>query len=315
MGQIASTKYQVSASTRESLPLEIIFMILYFALESNPSPNTVLQFTLLSRAVHAQILPHLYHTLNLIFNETCPSRAVLIRNAPRSSLLFTRRVIISRNSSISVSVCSFSRLSHLALWGRNFLYEEQAGQRHAREIVMLPLEELFVWEQNDSTVLLQELSPDATIWQTIQRFGCIIRTNHIPRPDEGWLGCPNLVQVLAIHGNIEWFLQMEILRLILPSSRTFKSFILSPGFASLYPLAVTPETAWGYPIKDRRLLVLRRPLHYHFFKYRESFWDNQSTMWKFMLEEIEKNGKINEMTVVEDIPWSEVIGGYEVSRR
>ncbi|KAH8810390.1 hypothetical protein DL96DRAFT_1627053, partial [Flagelloscypha sp. PMI_526] len=263
----ADTTGLASIFSKEPLPLEIIMIILDFSLQDNSTYDIMFRFSLLSRGVHRWILPRLYHTLDLEMESVPPhqSRAIdrvaLLATANPLSFLFTRR-IISRLSKFPFNATLFSNLSHLALWGHNYLGGGVLGEKLADDIVMLPLEELFVWEESDSDVLLGKLSADATMWMTLRRLGCHSRT----RRDlyRGWFKCPSLVQVLQVCDHIVWFIENGLKSVVLPPSPKFKSLIITPLMSSI---KTHPLIAGGIVqsiVKDPRVVILVHPPH-HFF--------------------------------------------------
>ncbi|KAH8810486.1 hypothetical protein DL96DRAFT_541865 [Flagelloscypha sp. PMI_526] len=307
-----------SVSSGEPLPFEIIFAILDFALQSSSSTRGGrLRFLLLSRPIYAWILPQLYFSLDLAVENTTNDRShfidrtALLATAQPSSLLFTRRLIV-RVSVKPFTFSPFSQLSYLSLWGHNCLGKGTSGRREAQAIVMLPLEELFVWEEDDNKILLSELSALSTVWRTLQRFGCAAESSRAEdRPDTGWLKCSNLVQVLVLFVNINWFAQTAKRGITLPTSPTFRTLTISP-YALIGPLPIASQDTLGERVKDRRMVVLRnRPQH--LFDYPQSFWVNHSAMWNTLLREVESNRKVNEMTVIEELPWSNVDDCYRFS--
>ncbi|KAH8810375.1 hypothetical protein DL96DRAFT_1626978 [Flagelloscypha sp. PMI_526] len=302
-----------SAPTMDPLPLEILFTILDIAFQSNSLHSGRLRFLLLSRAVYRWVLPRFYHTLDLdVQNNHAPpshsvDRVMLLARAPPSSFLFTRR-IISRMSNTPFDFALFSQLTHLSLWGRNYLDVDPHGLRAAHEILSLPLGELFVWDEIDNNFLIRGLTIDVTIYRTLQRYGCHSRNSH-DRPDKGWLKCPNLVQVLILFADMNWFMEIAASGVTLPSSPKFRSWVISP-FASIGSPPLQYQNALGRVAKDRRIVVLRyHPPH--LFQYPQSFWENQSDMWKIALREVEKNENVKQMTVIEKLPWAIEKGFYD----
>ncbi|KAH8810408.1 hypothetical protein DL96DRAFT_1627093 [Flagelloscypha sp. PMI_526] len=298
----------VSSSLAEPLPLDIILAILNFALSSNPGYHAIAQLSLLSKAVYQWMLPHLYHTLDLGDRDvTCIKRSLLLNSAKASSFLFTRR-IISHIIATPFNFSPFAQLTHLILWGPHRFDVEPDGLNSAREIVMLPLEELSVWESGENDALLHHLTANVTIWRTLQRFSTFL-DGRIPRPDEGWLQCPNLTQVLVLCYVYGSFIHSSITDVILPSPR-FQSYIIAPGVSWSMNAAIMDELT---PLmKDPRFVILCEcPQHLRMSS--GSFWDDQSDMWAVVRNEKRKNLDAKEATVIDKIPWDAVKGCYIVS--
>jgi hypothetical protein len=211
-------------------------------------------------------------------------RTILLNSARTSSLLFTR-CLISRLTDTTFNFSPFSQLSHLSLWGPNRLNIEPNGPNQAREIVMLPLEELIVLDWSDNNALLHELTANVTIWQTLQRFTGF-SDERSPRPDGGWLKCPNLTQVLILCYGVGSFIDTSIKSVILPSSPKFQSYMISPDEG--WDMSTPPRDQLTLLIKDSRIVILRK-CPQHFGKYSRSFWDNQSAMWAIAQKVIRKN--------------------------
>ncbi|KAH8810404.1 hypothetical protein DL96DRAFT_1821476 [Flagelloscypha sp. PMI_526] len=275
------------------LPPEIILVILDLSLPPNPTYNAMLQLSLLSRKVYHLMLPRLYSSLDLEM-PLSPSahsinRTLLLASAQPSSLVYTRH-IISRPSSLPFTFSPFSRLSHLALWGHNCLSVGATGRLQAQEIVTLPLEELSVWEEIDNSILLGNLTRDVQIWRTLRRFACAANTIG-SRPYEGWLTCPNLVQILLFFENHQWFLECAASGITLSSSPKFQCFVISPfsTIPSLPPL--TAVNTLRHLIQDRKVVLLRN-YPTHMFIHPRSFWKNNSDMWKVLMGAVEKNENI-----------------------
>ncbi|KAH8810376.1 hypothetical protein DL96DRAFT_1626980 [Flagelloscypha sp. PMI_526] len=307
----------ISTPAKETLPLEIILTILDLAFHSSPNYAAMRRFLLLSRSVCRSILPWLYHTLDFDIANTAFSlphsidRTIFAASAQPSSLLFTRR-IISRNPDIPFQFSLFSQLTHLCLWGYNYFEREPNGPQQAHDIVMLPLEELFVYGQVDNEILLTNLTVSATVRRTLQRFGChTARTENESSIYKGWLDCPNLVQVIVFFSNLKWLVQTASSGVRLPASPAFRSFILSP-LANIGPLPPKSFQDLAQLVRDRRLVVIvNHPPH--LFQSPRSFWVNQTAMWRIMLHAVEMNVNANEITFIDNLPWLKVKGHYETS--
>ncbi|KAH8810464.1 hypothetical protein DL96DRAFT_1627268, partial [Flagelloscypha sp. PMI_526] len=285
----ASRPFSSLMPAKEPLPLEIIIIILDLVLQCDSTYDIMFEFSLLSRPIYYWIIPRLYHTLDLDERSTTSSidRAYFLESAEPSYFIHTRR-LISRVSRNYFPFSLFSQLSHLSLWGHNYLEAEPNGPTQAQEIVMLPLEELFIWEVSDNRTLLRKLTEDVTIWRTLQRFGC-----HVPSirgfPHEGWMSLPNLVQVLVLFGRSNWFVHTAGWGIPVPSSPKFKLFALAP---LPWVHGETPTDAVNtIRLRDRRIVVLLNPLP-HLFTSAYCFWSNNHTMWQILLEEIEMNEEI-----------------------
>ncbi|KAH8810374.1 hypothetical protein DL96DRAFT_1626971 [Flagelloscypha sp. PMI_526] len=262
-----------------------------------------------------RVIPRIYHSLDLdMYNNTtvlAPSshsvdRVVLLACAKPSSFLFTRR-LISRMSDAPFNFAVFSQLTHLSLWGRNFFDVEPHGPREADEIVTLPLEELFVWEEYDNVILLGQLTVDVTIYKTLRRYGCYSRRSE-NRPDEGWHKCPNLIQILILFASISWFDEIAASGVVLPSCPNFRSLIISP-FANIGSPPLRSQNSLGKLAQDKRIVILRNfPIH--FFQHPRAFWENHIDMWRIALCEIDKNENHHGMTVIENLPWAGEEGFY-----
>jgi hypothetical protein len=172
---------------------------------------------------------------------------------------------------------------------------------------MLPLEELSVWEEIDNSVLLENLTRDVLIWRTLRRFACAANTIG-SRPYEGWLTCPNLVQILLFFENHQWFLECAVSGITLSSSPNFQCFVISPfsTISSLPPL--TAVNTLRHLIKERKFVLLQN-YPTHMFIHPRSFWKNNSVMWKFLLGEVEKNEKITvSLFAVSDVRTKDLWG-------
>ncbi|KAH8810487.1 hypothetical protein DL96DRAFT_1627324 [Flagelloscypha sp. PMI_526] len=277
----------------DPLPIELVFHILDYALKIHPAPSSKLKFLLLSRPIYDWMLPRLYNTLDLKPALLTPrpsplpsDRTLLHSSTPRSSLLYTRR-LISRLCAVPFPFAPFSNLSHLSLWGRHHLHNETHGPSQAREIVMLPLEELVVWESTDNEALLKCLSDKSTIWKTLERLCCYTRAG-VLAPHEGWMHCPNLAQVFVLCDALFTFIRNVGPTISLPSLE-FRSFIISPLSRFRNNQISALQDALGHiRRRDRRIMVLYHPPD-HLFSYPQSFWVNQGNVWMFALEQIEKN--------------------------
>ncbi|KAH8810426.1 hypothetical protein DL96DRAFT_1760073 [Flagelloscypha sp. PMI_526] len=255
----ASSTTPSSYSSKEPLPLDIIFIILDLFLSSNPSYNTVFQLALLSRAVYDWILPRLYHTLDI---GTPPEphtidSTVLLTSAQPSSLLFARR-LFSRHSYSPLTFSLFSKVTHLSLWGRNYLNSVPLGTKQAHAILMLPLEELIVTQQSDNYALLQELTDDKMIWKTLRRFGCYHHPTY-ERADEPWLKCPNLTDIVVFCANVDCFIQNALRNITLPPSPQFQSYIISPTISG--QLIAPKDALKGLSTDPRIVAFCKVPQH------------------------------------------------------
>ncbi|KAH8810457.1 hypothetical protein DL96DRAFT_1627242 [Flagelloscypha sp. PMI_526] len=307
-----------SNPSKEPLPLEILLEILERSIQSNPNRGDMFRLLFLSRAVHHWIIPHLYYNLDLEMDNVKPlrtsnsiDRSVLLGSALPSSFVFTRH-LISRNTSRPFKFSIFPQLTHLSLWGHNRLGDVPSGQMQAHAIVMLPLEELFVWETDDNNALLEQLSEDVTLWSTLRRFGCQIGFSRPDRPDERWLRCPNLVEVLVLFMDDNWFIKTVERDMAFPISSKFRGLVIAPCVGNATHHLLTSHSTLGQRVKDRRLIVLCEPPQ-HLFVRPESFWENQSAMWNILLAKIELNHDVQKMTMVNNLPWSEEDGFYILS--
>ncbi|KAH8810406.1 hypothetical protein DL96DRAFT_1821477 [Flagelloscypha sp. PMI_526] len=313
MATVTSSFTPISLSSENPLPLDVIFIIFDFTLLSSQDYKTILQLLLLSRAVYQWMIPRLYHTLGFRkYDVTSPGPYTIDRNvfftcAPTSSLLFTRR-IFSPDLDSPLSFSLFPQLTHLSLWGCNCLNLEPHGTKQAQAIMSLPLEELLVIDSRDNLVLLRILTEDVTIWRTLQRFSCFSHAG-CNRPDEGWLQCPNLAQVLVLCVKVEWFIDTQIKGVVLPSSTKLQSYLVSPIWGSSM---LPPGDTLELPVKDSRITILRKsPRHY--VERPGSFWDNHSDMWTAAQHMIRKNLDVQETRVIRKLPWSKAKHCYIVS--
>ncbi|KAH8832108.1 hypothetical protein DL96DRAFT_1589940 [Flagelloscypha sp. PMI_526] len=279
---------QASAFSDEKLPFEIILLILDLALQSHATPDVMFRFCLVSKAIHNWILPRLYHTLNL----RTTNHANRISTAPRSSLLFTRRLFFWVTTD-GPDVSPFSNLSHLSLWTSNL-------PGLAGPLIMLPLEEMLVFNQASMAIIAGLLTSEATLWKTIQRILCYGAV------DKNWFECPNLVQIFVMHYSVNRYVQADV---VLPSSSNFRTYVASPAYSSNPRPAFSREDAEQCPVHDRRLILLGE-IPRHLDKPHGSFWENQAAMWEMMLRAVEEN-EIDKVTVVDSLPpWSERTGSY-----
>ncbi|KAH8823896.1 hypothetical protein DL96DRAFT_1615799 [Flagelloscypha sp. PMI_526] len=292
----------VSTAPPPVLPIEIVHIIIEFAFRSDPKDSQRLKFLLLSRSIYNWIFPLLYHSLDLKSSLEFGSsswfvdRSILVSAAQPSSLLHTR-YLISRNWEQPFSFAPFSNLSHLVFWGGSMLDDDSEGHCQAYEIVMLPLEELFVWRQTDSKILVKHITKETSIWTTIQRLGFFTR-KYATGPQEGWMECPNLVQVFVLCASLTTFVQRLGPTIVLPSSPRFRSFILAPLLTIQLFQVQTLRDALDHVVKDRRIVVLYH-VPAHMGNHRTKFWVNQGNMWRFLHSQVEKDFKIKEITVLE----------------
>ncbi|KAH8810458.1 hypothetical protein DL96DRAFT_1716704 [Flagelloscypha sp. PMI_526] len=305
-----------SSSSKEPLPLEIVLEILERCVECSPNRGVMFRLLLLCRPVYDWVIPQLYHSLDLEMETVQPlstshsiDRSVLLASALPSSFIFTRR-LISRNTVKPFSFSIFPQLTHLSLWGHNRLGEGTSGQTQAHAIVMLPLEELFVWETDDNDAILQQLSEDVIIWSTLRRFGCQTRLRRPDRPDERWLKCPNLVEVLVLFMDDGWFRNSASQDVAFPVSSKFRALVIAPCVRNA-PLFLDSHKTLGRRVKDRRIVLLCEPPQ-HLFVHPQSFWENHSAMRKILRGKVEQNNNIQKMTIVETLSWSKEDGCYNL---
>ncbi|KAH8810461.1 hypothetical protein DL96DRAFT_541432 [Flagelloscypha sp. PMI_526] len=292
----------ISKSSSVALPIELVFVILELALQSTREYGQKVKFLSLSRSTYDLIIPKFYLSLDLQSayhprSSYSVDRTLLLSTAQRSNLLHTR-FLISRSWTTAFSFVPFSRLSYLFLWGQNNLFKEPHGHAQAREIVMLPIEELVIWQHRDGDILLKYLTKETLIWKTLQRLGL-----HADRDTtslhESWMFCPNLAQVLVFCYDLVEFFRIFGPRTVLPSSPLFQSFIILP-FSGVKPSEVqTVRDALRYLTKDRRMVVYFQHLDY-LLRYPTMFWVNQRKMWNFMSNQVEKNLNTREITVLEN---------------
>ncbi|KAH8810472.1 hypothetical protein DL96DRAFT_541558 [Flagelloscypha sp. PMI_526] len=272
------------------LPQELIFMILDLALHSNP-PQSWPDVLTLSKAIHSWwgscqhgflgsgvllIFTHqrasreLYHTID--FSETSRSvpshlidRKLLVQLAPVASLSSVKR-IRARTFSHEFTFSLFSNLTHLILWGSNYL---DSWPSCAKSIMMLPLEELFIWEHLDDLALLKHLSPEVTVYHTLRGLGGY--SDYCNSPHKGWSQCRNLVHLLVLGREYT-----EISQCIVSDIRpleNLKTCMIGPAFSTLTKEG--QEEIISDVVGDKRIVLLSdRPAY--LFPSTNSFWSQQN---------------------------------------
>ncbi|KAH8809677.1 hypothetical protein DL96DRAFT_1717189 [Flagelloscypha sp. PMI_526] len=275
------------------LPYELIYAILEIAIQP-PKSQEWFHLLGLSKEIHLWAIRALYHTLDLCeqgagVTRTGSNRALLLNCARSSSLDFTKR-IRARTYSSRFRFSGFKNLTHLNLWGSNNL---RAWPSSAKSIMMLPLEELFIWQDKDSDALLKHLSPQATVYNTLRCLGGYSdRGNH---PGRGWSACRNLEHLLILGQRFTKF--CESLGSDLSNFEQLKTCMIGPTFTRLK--AEDVQEIKSQVVGQSRIVLLSHPPSYLFpaNPSKSDFWAEQCAARRQAEQDIQQNPDATEITV------------------
>ncbi|KAH8810539.1 hypothetical protein DL96DRAFT_1716776 [Flagelloscypha sp. PMI_526] len=277
------------------IPQELILLIIRYALSDSPS-KTDIPLLLLSKDLHALILPIFYHTIESGAEGSSPSvgidRTALFTLANPASLLHVRRLNFCRPKSKphASQFRAFANLTHLALW-------DDLGIRYpdAQGIPTLPLEELITWSMAERPELLRSITPECTLTQTLRRFGSY--SNWTNEEFEKLQLCQNLSHILVFEykeypqAHVRGFLGRE----------NFQCWLVLPEYG------VANEEVKNFlkerfsPYQDPRIVVGKHGPDCLFFGGRSYpyFWDDIGTLWNTAETHITVNSNPKAITVMD----------------
>ncbi|KAH8810510.1 hypothetical protein DL96DRAFT_542669 [Flagelloscypha sp. PMI_526] len=272
------------------LPDELLHLILEISVDSCPC-SAFLPILLLSKSIHHFFLPRLYHTIPMadeskFWDREGIDRELLLRRASPASLNYVRRLackIFLRDFSLS----SFPNLTHLALLGSQNLARRP---RVATGLMMLPLQELFIWHVDDSYALLNGVTTSSTILDTLQRLTTFSQT--CTQPDTRWLRCRRLTHIMALCDRVNNSLSSPLREL--SDLQNLECFVICTPLDSNYPLSDidTCEIQNQLPRPHSRTLVCVRRGPFNWF-LGKTFWGDISRVWNEIEMHIQKNSNPN----------------------
>ncbi|KAH8810418.1 hypothetical protein DL96DRAFT_1821487 [Flagelloscypha sp. PMI_526] len=267
------------------LPEEILLDILDSYLNL-PPPKLILSILVLSKSIYDRILPKLYHTLSLTSSPfTHPDRT------PHDKL-----TLCAQSSSLAnnFSFLPFSNLTHLYFWDS----PSSRWDRQSDVLVILRLEELFVWDRLCHDSLASKLKHDSPICSTLCKLG--FQDRLIAHPHRNWLlHCSKISHLFILSASFQGL--QTVIQTLLPAFQTLQCVLVAPTQIMFRPARTEiPELPFG---GDRRVAVVLHHLDY-FKRYGHAFWSGERMMWKEIDEQIAKNTHLHELTIVDSLSTS-----------